>query len=88
MLPSIKRLRDETRRAGLGFEIDAIFCQSYARTVIEWAKRFEMAWDEIRGGKFDEDFRRLWLYYLAYCEAGFRTGRIDVGQFVLTKPAN
>ena len=37
-------------------------------------------------GKFDEQFRRLWLYYLAYCSAGFRTGRIDVGQFVLTKP--
>ena len=39
-----------------------------------------------RGGKFDDEFRRLWLYYLAYCEAGFNTGRIDVGQFVLTKP--
>ena len=38
-------------------------------------------------GKFDEQFRRLWLYYLAYCEAGFNTGRIDVGQFVLSKPA-
>ncbi len=87
MLPSIKRLREETQRAGLGFEIDAMFGQSYARTVNEWAKRFERAWDQIRGGKFDEGFRRLWLYYLAYCEAGFRTGRIDVGQFVLTKPA-
>lgn len=88
MLPSIKRLREETQRVGLGFEIDAVFGQSYAHTLNEWAKRFEMAWDQIRGGKFDEDFRRLWLYYLAYCEAGFRTGRIDVGQFVLTKPDN
>jgi len=86
MLPSIRRLREETQSAGLGFEIDAMFGKSYARTLNEWAIRFEKAWDQIRGGKFDEGFRRLWLYYLAYCEAGFRTGRIDVGQFVLTKP--
>ena len=86
MLPSEQRLREETAAVGLGFEIDAMFGQSYARTLGEWAKRFDLAWDDIKGGKFNESFRRLWLYYLAYCEAGFRTGRIDVGQFVLTKP--
>jgi cyclopropane-fatty-acyl-phospholipid synthase len=86
MLPSERRLRQETAAVGLGFEVDAMFGKSYARTLGEWAKRFELAWDDIKGGKFNESFRRLWLYYLAYCEAGFRTGRIDVGQFVLTKP--
>ncbi|MDP3738260.1 MAG: cyclopropane-fatty-acyl-phospholipid synthase family protein [Hyphomonadaceae bacterium] len=86
MLPSERRLREEADAVGLGFEVDAMFGQSYDRTLGEWAKRFEMSWDRIRGGKFDESFRRLWLYYLAYCQAGFRTGRIDVGQFVLTKP--
>jgi cyclopropane-fatty-acyl-phospholipid synthase len=86
MLPSERRLREETAAVGLGFEVDAMFGKSYARTLAQWAKRFELAWDGIKGGKFDESFRRLWLYYLAYCEAGFRTGRIDVGQFVLTKP--
>jgi len=88
MLPSIARLREETARAGLGFEIDAMFGASYARTVNLWARRFDLAWDDIKGPEFDERFRRLWLYYLAYCEAGFSTGRVDVGQFVLTKPAN
>jgi cyclopropane-fatty-acyl-phospholipid synthase len=87
MLPSVKRLREETGRVGLGFAVDSMFGKSYARTLNEWARRFDIAWDKIRGGKFDEGFRRLWLYYLAYCEAGFRTGRVDVGQFVLTKPA-
>jgi cyclopropane-fatty-acyl-phospholipid synthase len=87
MLPSPGRLKEETERAGLVFATDQMFGKSYARTLHEWAKRFELAWDKIRGGKFDEQFRRLWLYYLAYCEAGFTTGRIDVGQFVLTKPA-
>jgi cyclopropane-fatty-acyl-phospholipid synthase len=86
MLPSPKRLREETERVGLEFEIDRMFGKDYARTVDEWAKRFDLAWDRIKGGKFDEQFRRLWIYYLAYCSAGFRTGRINVGQFVLKKP--
>lgn len=87
MLPSPQRLKEEAERVGMKFTTDQMFGKSYARTVDEWAKRFELAWDRIKGGKFDEQFRRLWLYYLAYCSAGFRTGRIDVGQFVLTKPA-
>jgi len=87
MLPSPKRLKEETERAGMAFQVDQMFGKSYARTLDEWAKRFDLAWDRIKGGKFDEQFRRLWLYYLGYCSAGFRTGRIDVGQFVLTKPA-
>jgi cyclopropane-fatty-acyl-phospholipid synthase len=86
MLPSERRLREETARVGLDFTVDSMFGHSYARTLAEWAKRFDCAWDGIRGGKFDESFRRLWLYYFAYCEAGFSTSRIDVGQFVLTKP--
>jgi cyclopropane-fatty-acyl-phospholipid synthase len=87
LLPSVGKLREETERAGMAFATDAMFGKSYARTLHEWGKRFDLAWDKIRGGKFDDGFRRLWLYYLAYCEAGFNTGRIDVGQFVLTKPA-
>ncbi len=87
MLPSPARLREESERAGLEFAVDQMFGKSYARTLDEWAHRFDAAWDRIKGGKFDEQFRRLWLYYLGYCSAGFRTGRIDVGQFVLTKPA-
>lgn len=85
MLPSPTRLRETTQRAGLSFAVDRMFGKDYARTLDEWSRRFELAWDRIKGGKFDEQFRRLWLYYLAYCSAGFRTGTIDVGQFVLTK---
>ncbi len=87
MLPATPRLKEQAERAGLSFAVDRMFGASYARTLDAWAKRFDAAWDRIKGGKFDEQFRRLWLYYLAYCSAGFRTGRIDVGQFVLTKPA-
>ena len=87
MLPSPQRLKEETERAGMTFAVDRMFGHDYARTLDMWAARFDQAWDGIKGGKFDEQFRRLWLYYLGYCSAGFRTKRIDVGQFVLTKPA-
>ena len=53
----------------------------------EWARRFESAWGEIvrTEASFDERFRRLWRFYLAYCEAGFRSGRTDVIQMGLMR---
>ncbi len=43
------------------------------------------AWDQIAKLGFDEPFRRMWNFYLSYCEAGFEGGRINVGQFQLSK---
>jgi cyclopropane-fatty-acyl-phospholipid synthase len=85
MLPSVARLREETTRAGMSFATARMFGLDYARTLHEWEVRFERAWKDIEGDAFDDRFRRLWLYYLAYCQAGFRTRRVDVGHFVLTK---
>jgi cyclopropane-fatty-acyl-phospholipid synthase len=85
MLPSTQKLDEATRRAGMNFEVDATFGASYARTLNQWAERFQAAWPKISAMGFDERFRRLWLYYLAYCEAGFRTGSINVGRFVLQR---
>ncbi len=87
MLPSVKRLKEEAARAGLSWQGATEFGQSYARTLAEWARRFAEQWNEIRKMGFDERFRRLWNFYLSYCEAGFKSGRIDVGQFALTKAA-
>lgn len=87
MLASIERLKAETARAGLVLrDIDA-FGQSYAETLAEWGRRFTAKWDEIRALGFDERFRELWRFYLSYCEAGFRTGRTDVVQLELARPA-
>lgn len=83
MLPSEGRLRQEVSRAGLAWQGAARFGQDYARTLNQWAVRFQDAWKAIEPLGFDERFRRLWLYYLAYCEAGFRTGRTDVIQLSL-----
>ncbi|HEV2531591.1 cyclopropane-fatty-acyl-phospholipid synthase family protein [Phenylobacterium sp.] len=85
MLPSEARLKTETARAGLAWAEISRFPQHYADTLAEWARRFEAAWDDIRKLGFDERFHRLWRFYLAYCEAGFRTERTGVAQLTLVK---
>ncbi len=85
MLPSDKRLREETARAGLAWRSCEGFAQDYARTLSEWGERFEAVWPEVSKLGFDDRFRRLWRYYLGYCEAGFRTGRTDVVHLTLAK---
>jgi cyclopropane-fatty-acyl-phospholipid synthase len=85
MLPSEARLRAETERAGLSWAGISRFGHNYADTLAEWARRFEAAWDEITRLGFDERFRKLWRFYLSYCEAGFRTARTDVVQLNLAK---
>ncbi|MCY1697583.1 cyclopropane-fatty-acyl-phospholipid synthase [Lelliottia sp. SL45] len=52
----------------------------YARTLTHWRTRFLHAWQEIEKLGFDERFRRMWLYYLGYCEAGFNARTISVVQ--------
>lgn len=85
MLPSEKRLREETDKAGLEWRNIARFGQNYADTLVQWSERFQGAWDEIKPLGFDERFRRLWQFYLSYCEAGFRTERTNVIQLGLAK---
>ena len=85
MLPSETRLKEETDRAGLEWRDIVHFGQNYADTLHEWARCFEAAWDEIKSLGFDERFRRLWRFYLGYCEAGFRTERTNVVQLSLTR---
>lgn len=83
MLPSEPRLRPVVERAGLAWGPIERFGLDYADTLAEWARRFEHAWPRIAHLGFDERFRRLWTFYLAYCEAGFRSRRTDVVQLVL-----
>jgi cyclopropane-fatty-acyl-phospholipid synthase len=82
MLPSPSVLRDQLTRAGLGLRDQVAFGASYARTLGIWGRSFDAAWEKVAKLGFDERFRRIWTYYLAYCEAGFRTGSTDVVQVV------
>ena len=63
--------------AGCASPAEKRFGASYARTLAEWRKRFH-ARPEPRAWLRRSRFRRLWDYYLAYCEAGFAEGTIDV----------
>ncbi len=62
------------------------FNRHYAETLHRWRVRFEERADEVEALGFDQTFRRMWSLYLAYSEAGFRTGYLDVQQLTLTKP--
>lgn len=85
MLPTVSILEEQAEKHGLEFESVRRFGQSYARTLCDWRHRFLEAWPEIEALGFDERFRRMWLYYLTYCEVGFETGLIDVGVYRFTR---
>ena len=86
MLPSEARLQPVVEAAGLSWDSVDRFGIDYADTLQRWDQRFQAAWDDIRRmGGFDERFRRLWRFYLGYCEAGFRSRRTDVIQLALTR---
>lgn len=84
-LPSVEKLGDLASERGLIVKSVDAFADSYARTLHTWRQRFEEAWPSLRSSNLDERFRRTWRYYLAYCEAGFRIGRIDVHQLGFVK---
>ena len=85
MLPSEERLKRVTDAAGFDWTHIHRFGQDYADTLAEWHGAFDAAWDDIRTQGFDERFRKLWKFYLSYCEAGFRTERTNVVQLSLAK---
>lgn len=57
----------------------------YARTLREWRQRFDHAWPQLASGHFDERFRRMWLFYLCYCEAGFMAHTIGTVQLTAAR---
>jgi cyclopropane-fatty-acyl-phospholipid synthase len=77
------------RELGMKFDVpltgDHAFGIDYAATLAQWRDRFRTAWPQLTPLGFDERFRRMWEYYLAYCEAGFRSGNIDVRQMIFTR---
>lgn len=81
MLPTVSIMETIAKRAGLSLVHQETFPDSYARTLEEWRNRFLAAWSEIEPLGFDQRFRRMWEYYLTYCEVGFRFRAINVGLF-------
>jgi cyclopropane-fatty-acyl-phospholipid synthase len=83
MLPTVSIIAREATQAGLRLVHHESFGGSYARTLHEWRDRFLQAAPSLETLGFNQRFRRMWEYYLAYCETGFRFGAIDVGFYKL-----
>jgi cyclopropane-fatty-acyl-phospholipid synthase len=87
LLPSVEAIEqvvgDHTR-----LEVTAVspMGQHYAHTLRLWRERFLASWPGIAALGFGETFRRMWEFYLAYCEAGFRAGYLEVARIRLARP--
>jgi cyclopropane-fatty-acyl-phospholipid synthase len=62
------------------------FAGHYAETLTRWRQNFWLHEDQVRHLGFDDQFIRMWNYYLCYCEAGFRERQIGVSQLLLSRP--
>lgn len=85
MLPSIEEMTKTLKSNGLFIKEKKMFGNDYAKTLKLWSRSFEGSWEKIKKEGFNETFRRMWRYYLGYCEGGFKSGNINVGQFLIKK---
>lgn len=85
MLPTPEHLLALSRKVDLSMVKDFGFGLDYARTLAEWRDRFWAAWERVKPLGFDDRFKRLWDFYLFYCEAGFLSRNIDVRQVVFAR---
>ncbi len=88
-IPSIAAMLDsKARSTDLALVQLEDFGSSYARTLEAWRQRFMARLSEVRAQGFDERFVRMWEFYLAYCEGGFRERSIGVAQLLMAKPGS
>ena len=86
LIPSEQAIRQTlTEHTSLQVTDQLRFGESYATTLSRWREQFGAQADVVDQLGFDRTFRRMWNFYLAYSEAGFRSGYIDVAQFVLAR---
>jgi cyclopropane-fatty-acyl-phospholipid synthase len=85
MLPSPAVFVQSAQAAGLSVVNQHAFGKDYARTLAVWRLRFLNELAAVKAQGYPDKFIRMWEFYLAYCEAGFVGGDIDVVQFTLTK---
>tara|TARA_Y100001970_G_scaffold140467_1_gene172916 strand:- start:6041 stop:7222 length:1182 start_codon:yes stop_codon:yes gene_type:complete len=83
-LPSLNYIKTLSRQNNLKLNEINSYSSDYAKTLSEWRKNFLSAWDNIAPLGFDDYFKRMWEFYLSYCEAGFKSRNIDLIQFSLS----
>ncbi len=88
MLPPVPRFNALAEAAGLRRREQDFFGSDYALTLRRWFEEVRRSAGIIQALGYDERFLRMWRYYLAYCEIGFRSGRVDLMQTILERPVS
>ncbi|GAB2822413.1 SAM-dependent methyltransferase [Lentzea nigeriaca] len=86
LIPSVRSIEESVRdHTRLRIVETRSFGHDYAETLKRWRHAFLTRWDEVKQLGFDDTFRRMWEFYLAYSEAGFRVGYLGVQQFAMAE---
>ena len=80
-LPSKNSLEKYASDNGLFFNGYNSYAEDYSNTLAIWRDKFNEKWEQIKEQGFDSTFKRMWEFYLSYCEAGFKSKNIDLIQF-------
>ena len=84
-MPSKNKILNLTKETGLNLKEYNSYGLHYSNTLSLWRDEFMDKWDQISKQGFDNTFKRMWNFYLSYCEAGFKSKNIDLIQFSLQK---
>ena len=80
-LPNKNSINRYVSDNGLAISSYISYADHYANTLNIWRNEFLKKWDQIKNQGFDLTFKRMWEFYLSYCEAGFKSKNIDLIQF-------
>ncbi len=83
-LPSLNFMKSLIKKNNLNLLKVNSYSNDYAKTLAIWRENFLKVWDNIAPLGFDETFKRMWEFYLSYCEAGFKSKNIDLIQFSMS----
>ena len=82
-LPSKNIINKYVSENGLAIKSYDSYADHYSDTLAIWKNEFNKKWDLIKKQGFDLTFKKMWEFYLSYCEAGFKSKNIDLIQFSL-----
>ena len=83
-LPSLSFMKSLIKKNNLSLLKVNSYSDDYAKTLAIWRENFLKVWSNIAPLGFDETFKRMWEFYLSYCEAGFKSKNIDLIQFSMS----
>ena len=80
-LPNKGSIDKYVSKNGLTIKSYESYADHYSNTLAIWRNEFNKKWELIKKQGFDLTFKRMWEFYLSYCEAGFKSKNIDLIQF-------